>query len=235
MTPRIALNAVLLACLLGAAAMPAKAEVEVGAGYGVVVPLGEMADVMGPVGHALDLELGYRFEKAWLALGGSLSWAWLGSQAREAPDGAAASLGNLRVRTDLTATLLEGFVRFQPRIGIVHPFVEALAGASFANRTASLRDRVTRELWVSGQRHTDAAFTWGAGAGALVEVFRPAGGATRFAVDLRVRYLGGLRTSRYGGDAIVEEEGVPAIDAGAATVHRGLHALVAHAGFILLF
>jgi hypothetical protein len=218
-----------------AASSPARAgELQVGAQYILVAPLADMGDLFDTVGHGLDIEAAWRFERIWLSVGASLAWTWLGdTTARPGASGGTGS-EHLRLSTDNTATLLDAFVRFQPRFGIVYPYVEGLIGTSFFNRTASLRDQATRELYISGERHTDVAFNWGAGAGIMIEVFKPTVGSTRFAIDLRLRYLGGLTASKYPSAAIVETQGLPDIDTSAATRHDGLHSLLAQIGMIIM-
>lgn len=210
-------------------------EVHAGAQYVLVAPVADMADHFDTVGHGLDIELAYRFDRAWLAVGGSLTWAWLGDRVRSPGSAGGTGPDTLRLSTDHTATLVNAFVRFQPRFGIVYPYVEGIVGASFFNRTASLRDRSSRALYVSGERHTDIAFNWGAGVGVMIDVFKPAVGSTHLAIDLRLRYLGGLAASQYPAAAISETGGVPDIDKGASEKHDMLHTLLAHVGFIIMF
>ncbi|MFH1531875.1 MAG: hypothetical protein ABIK09_14210 [Pseudomonadota bacterium] len=223
----------LLVALLGAPAPGNAGELQTGAQYVLVAPLAQMADQFGSVGHGLDIEAAYRFERVWLSVGASVIWTWLGeSVTRPGPGGGVSE--NLRLRTDNTATLLDGFVRFQPRFGIVYPYVEGLLGTSFFNRTASLVNGSTRDLFISGERHSDVAFNWGAGAGVMIEIFKPSLGSTRFAIDLRLRYLGGLAASKYPAAAIIETDGIPDIEEGSANRYEGLHTLLAHVGFIIM-
>ena len=213
---------------------PARAgELQAGAQYVLVAPMTDMADLFGPVGHGLDIELAYRFDRIWLSVGASLTWTWLGESVKK-PGPSNSGSEHLRLSTNNTATLLDAFVRFQPRFGIVYPYVEGLIGTSFFNRTASLRDKATRSLYISGERHSDIAFNYGAGAGVMIELFKPAVGSTRFAIDLRLRYLGGLKASKYPSSAIIQTQGVPDIDQSAARKHDGLHTLLAHVGIIIM-
>ena len=225
----------LLVLTLLLTASPARGgELQAGAGYVLVAPVGEMADLFDPVGHGLNIELAYRFERAWLSVGGSLGWTWLGDQRRSPGADGGVGSDSLLLRTDRTATLVDAVVRFQPRFGIVTPYVEGLIGASFFNRTSSLQDRATRSVYISGERHSDIAFNWGAGAGLMIEVFRPALGSTRLAIDLGLRYIGGLETSQLPADAIIQTDGIPNIDQGAAQRQGGLHTLLAHVGILIL-
>ena len=68
----------------------------------------------------------------------------------------------------------------------------------------------------------------------MIEVFKPALGSTRLAFDLGLRYLGGLNASQYPAAAIIETDGIPDIDQGAAISYDGLHTLLAHAGFVIM-
>lgn len=209
-------------------------ELQIGAQYVLVAPLTDMADLFGPVGHGLDIEAAYRFDRIWLSVGASLTWTWLGETVERPGASGGTGSEHLRLSSNNTATLLDAFVRFQPRFGIVYPYVEGLIGTSFFNRTASLRDQATRALYISGERHSDIAFNWGAGAGVMIEVFKPAVGSTRFAIDLRLRYLGGLAASKYPASAIIETSGIPDIEKSEAKSHDGLHTLLAHVGIIIM-
>ncbi len=223
----------LLLALLATAAPARAGELQAGAQYVLVAPMADMADLFGDIGHGLDIELAYRFDRIWLSVGASMTWTWLNESVKK-PGPSSPGSEHLRLSTNNTATLLDAFVRFQPRFGIVYPYVEGLIGTSFFNRTASLRDKATRSLYISGERHTDIAFNYGAGAGVMIELFKPAVGSTRFALDLRLRYIGGLKASKYPASAIVETQGLPDIDQSAARKHDGLHTLLAHIGFVII-
>ncbi len=100
----------------------------------------------------------------------------------------------LEVRTDYDIFTSHLFLRFEPDIHGIRPYVDGLVGLKYLFTESSIRDDDGfGEDIASTTNYDDSSFSYGAGGGIKVEVYD--GGRDSYMVNLKARYLFGAEAS----------------------------------------
>jgi len=100
----------------------------------------------------------------------------------------------LEVRTDYDIFTSHLFLRFEPDIHGIRPYVDGLVGIKYLFTESSIRDDDGfGEDIASTTNYDDSSFSYGAGGGIKVEVYD--GGRDSYMINLKARYLFGAEAS----------------------------------------
>lgn len=100
----------------------------------------------------------------------------------------------LEVRTDYDIFTSHLFLRFEPDIHGIRPYVDGLVGLKYLFTESSIRDDDGfGEDIASTTNYDDSSFSYGAGGGIKIEVYD--GGRDSYMVNLKARYLFGAEAS----------------------------------------
>lgn len=169
-----------------------------GADFIVAAPIGEFADTLDRVGFGVGLELGYHVGAAPIEVGLGAGFLTYGSQERSEPWSNTIPDVTLDVETSNNIALGHLFLRVIPKDGLVRPFVDGRIGFNYLYTSTSVESEGFSEQpeIASSTNFDDITFAYGAGAGALVQLWKndsptPTDEAREVLLDFRVGYNAG--------------------------------------------
>jgi hypothetical protein len=148
--------------------------IRVGASFGLGYPQEEFRDNVDNTGMGGGLFAAVGFSDAPFAFGGSFEIMEYGSEEREAPWSTTIPDVFVNVRTTNDIIAAQFFARLQPPSGFFQPYVEGFLGFNYLSTTTSVSDQGDDDEAIASTKHlSDIAFSYGAGAGVAVRVWRP--------------------------------------------------------------
>jgi hypothetical protein len=169
----------------------------VGADFLVGVPAGAFADTLDDVGFGLGVEVGYHLGVAPIEVGLNAGFLTYGSETRKEPWSTTIPDVTVDVETSNNIALGHLFVRLIPRDGMIRPYADGKLGFTYLFTSTSVTSEGGGEQSsiASSTNFDDGVFSYGGGAGALVELWKNdstgAGDASEIMLDLRVGYTAG--------------------------------------------
>lgn len=185
-----------------------------GASFMVGVPTGEFSDTLDRVGFGLGVELGYHIGTAPIEVGLQAGFMTYGSETRKERWSTTIPDVTVDVETSNNIALGHLYLRLIPKDGVVRPFVDGKLGFSYLFTSTSVQSEGAGEdnAIASSTNYDDGVFSFGGGAGALVQLWKndaPASDETEVGevlLDLRVGYLAGGE-AEYLTDGSITREG----------------------------
>lgn len=180
------------------------ATIQAGVGLLGGFPVGEFGDNVTNPGGGISGHIGYRIPTSPAIIGLDVGYLIYGRESRRERFSLTIPDVTVDVITDNSIILANFFVRFQPREGVMRPYIEGLVGFHYLFTKTSIQNIPTlyRDNIASSTNFDDAAFTYGGGGGVMIRVYdgqekrrRRAGAVQSVSLDFRVRYLDGSRAS----------------------------------------
>lgn len=170
---------------------------EVGLRGSLGLPQGEFSDNVENVGWGGSIYAGYNFPKTPLMIGADIGYLLYGSESRLEKFSTTIPDATVRVENTNNIFLGHAFLRLQPDMGSVKPYVEGLIGfKNLYTKTRIENDSWTEEEIAESTNSSDYAFSYGLGGGLKIKVYQketPGQDIRLFAVylDFGVTYLPG--------------------------------------------
>lgn len=194
---------------------------------GGLFPSGAFDSHVGRDGGVAAIHLALRSGLSPLFVGFELSASYYGHVHRHAYMD---NIPEVQLDVDTYNNIVQGlfFLRLQPRVGDVSPYLEGLAGISYIFTDTTVSDDDAEDDVAYDINFDDWTVTAGAGAGLVVRLRgRPGGGGGGMFLDFKVRYMAGGRASylRQGGLVVDGDQVRYSVDRSATsfvTVQAGL-------------
>ena len=174
------------------------ARVQAGLGLVVGVPSGEFGDNVTNPGFGITGHIGYRIPNSPAIFGVSVGYMIYGRESRRERFSLTIPDVTVRVITENNILLSNLFLRFQPREGVLRPYIEGLVGFHYLFTRTTIEDVPTifEDDIASSINFDDVAFTYGGSAGVMLRVYdgtekrrTQQGGMKSVSIDFRFRYL----------------------------------------------
>ncbi|MBI5647258.1 MAG: hypothetical protein HY962_10035 [Ignavibacteriae bacterium] len=177
----------------------------------LVFPRGDFEKKVDNLGFGANIDLGYSFPGLPVTVGLEGGYVVYGSKTYKTQFSEF-----VPVSVEVTATNsivpLHLFCRLQPHYGDFRPYAEGLLGMNVLTTSSSVRNLNTDEEIAGDTKHSDVAFSYGAGGGVMVRVWSgtaPDQSSGRnhpmeVFVDARVRYLYGGTAKYYTDNAVYQ-------------------------------
>jgi hypothetical protein len=184
-----------------------------GASFIVGVPTGEFADTLDKVGFGIGVELGYHIGTAPIEVGLQAGFLTYGSENRKEPWSNTIPDVTVDVETSNNIALGHLFLRLIPRDGIVRPYADGKIGFSYLFTSTSVQSEGAGEDndIASSTNFDDGVFSYGGGAGALIQLWKNeatgTGDASEVMLDLRVGYTAGGEAEYLTTGSITRDDG----------------------------
>ena len=175
-----------------------------GVGFLVGFPTGEFGDNVTNPGGGISGHVGYRIPDSPTIIGLDVGFLIYGHERRTEPFSLTIPDVTVDVVTDNSIFLANFFVRFQPREGVMRPYIEGLIGFSYLFTETSIKDipALYKDDIASSINFDDVAFTYGGGGGVMIRVYdgrekrkERSRAVQSVSVDFRIRYLDGSQAS----------------------------------------
>jgi len=194
------LAAGLLLFVMAGAAEAAPAEFQFGLALSPSLPRGEFRDVLDKTAWGGTFFFAYRPFRSPVLIGSSLGFAIYGTERWQEWLGLTEPDVLVDVRSTNAIIAWNVFLRFQPEVGFLRPYLDLFAGLHILSTDTRVEEGDSDED-VSGDfsvnNSADMAFAFGAGAGVLFPILRfvKPDGRSAFAMDLDfgIRYARGGR------------------------------------------
>jgi len=194
---------------------------------GGLFPSGAFDSHVGRDGGVAAIHLALRSGLSPLFVGFELSASYYGHVHRHAYMD---NIPEVQLDVDTYNNIVQGlfFLRLQPRVGDISPYLEGLAGVSYIFTDTTVSDDDDEDDVAYDINFDDWTVTAGAGAGVVVRLRgRPGGGGGGMFLDFKVRYMAGGRASylRQGGVVVEGDRVTYTVDRSATnffTVQAGL-------------
>jgi len=202
--------AVLLSFFLAAAAEAAPADFQFGLAFSPSLPLGEFHDVLGRTAWGGTFFFAYRFSRSSVLIGTSLGFGIYDTYYRQ--DWLELTWPDVLVDVRTTNAVLAWniFLRFQPEIGFLQPYLDVFAGLHILSTDTRIGDGDSdNDGGFNVNNSSDTAFAFGAGAGVMLPIIRfvHPDGRTAWSIELDL----GARYAKGGRAEYLVESGEPGI------------------------
>lgn len=154
------------------------------------------------LGGGATLNAGYAPEGTPVMLGLEFGFMNYGSSERREPFSTTIPDVYVRVNTTNNFILGHAFLRIQPNVGVVRPYLQGMAGFNYLFTETKIQNENNAGQEVAGSTNiSDGTFSYGGGAGIMFLVYQPDDNSVSDVfVDLGVRYV-------FGGEAEYLKEG----------------------------
>lgn len=143
------------------------------AGFIIGMPQGEHKDANDELGFGFNLNGGYNFSNTPITVGLDANFFVMNSDTRN--EKFSTTIPDVRVKVTTASNLLNTnlFLRFQPNLGIIQPYIEVLGGFNYLYTDTSIESENANDgkPIASSVDSDDFAFAYGAGAGLMVPVY----------------------------------------------------------------
>jgi len=181
-------------------------------------PQNEFQDNVEDLGFGLGGNFGYHFGNSPIMVGAEIQYMIYGSQTRNVPFSETIPDVTVEVETSNNILLFHALARLQSPTGRFRPYLDGLWGLNYFFTETSVRDEdAFEEEIASSTNQQDAAFSYGAGGGVMLQVYqsrKPETGGVKLSevlIDFRVRYL-------FGGEATYLKEGSITVENGQVAI-----------------
>jgi hypothetical protein len=162
-------------------------------------PQGEFKQNVENAGLGANFYYAYHLPRSLLSVGVSFAFLIYGSETRVVPLSPTIPDITVDVKTENSILLCHLFFRLQPQKGRFRPYLDALVGVNYLTTDTSINNYHDYDGFdnnVSSNNYNDLAFSYGVGAGAMVNLLLARGretGRRMFSLDLDVgvRYIRG--------------------------------------------
>ncbi len=179
-----------------------------GINFSMGFPQGDFERNVDNTGFGLGLDFIFTPAQSPIGFGANFGFLVYGSESREEP--LSPYIPEVRVNVETSNSIVQGYFlgRMQPQVGTVRPYLDGLLGFNyFFTQTQINNQGGYDEEIASTTNFDDFAFSYGAGAGVMFQVYdgsmkiQPGQrGLYRIFIDLKTRYL-------FGGEAEYLKEG----------------------------
>jgi hypothetical protein len=165
-------------------------------------PQGEFRKNVDNAGFGVAANIGYAPQGTPIMLGLEFGFMNYGSADRREAFSTTIPDVSVKVSTTNNFVLGHAILRIQPNAGSFRPYLQGMAGVNYLFTETKIENaNSTGQEIASNNNLSDAAFSYGAGAGVMILVYSPPeGGVKDIFVDLGARYV-------YGGEAEYLKEG----------------------------
>jgi hypothetical protein len=181
----------------------------------VGVPVGDFADQVSHPGFGIRALGAAQFGASPAQVGLDVSYMIYGFERRTEPFSTTIPDVRVRVETSNNIALSHFFLRFQPTVGRLQPYIEGLMGFAYLFTSTSIKDIGSDEAVASSTNFDDFAGSYGAGAGADIRLgssTSESGRTTSYFLHLGVQYLLGGQAEYLKRGSIRRENGEVAYD-----------------------
>jgi hypothetical protein len=210
--------------LVGLAAPEASFAQNITTGLGLVVsvPQGEFGEKLDDAGIGLGASVAYRIPSTPIHFGIEGNIMTYGAETRR--EAFSPNIPDVTVEVETSNNIATGnlFLRIQPEMEIVSPYIDGFAGFNYLFTSTSVQNiNGVDENIATSTNVDDAAFAYGAGAGVMIRLFHQDdpevnaegnSGIRDGYLDLRVRYSRGGEASYLTSGSIVRESGTVRYD-----------------------
>jgi hypothetical protein len=192
----------------------------IGAGFIMGFPQGELKNELNKISLGLDIYAAYCPPSTALAVGIDAGFMTYGTEkTTQALGNGALSKINVNVETDYNFVTAHGFLRLQPDLGTVSPYLDGLIGLNYfytKSEVKSQNNNPGNTSFASSTNYDDATFSYGFAGGVSIKIFtnhvtitdgKKTGSESAVYLDARVRYLlgGNARYLREGDITIAKD------------------------------
>ena len=202
---------------LAAPAVSVAQDVTAGLGLMVSVPQGEFATKVDDPGFGMGGNIAYRFPSSPVHVGIEGNFVTYGTETRREPFSPNIPDVTVEVETSNNIAMGNFFVRIQPELEIVSPYIDGFVGFNYLFTSTSVQNIGGGDENIATSTNVDdGAFAYGGGAGVMVRLFHEDNpvidadgnsGIRDGYLDLRVRYSRGGEASYLTSGSIVRQEG----------------------------
>lgn len=174
---------------------------QAGAGFVVAEPRGELGESIEKTGFGGEVHGGVWLGPSPVMIGGKLDIINYGNESRREPF--SLTIPDVEVEVNTTNMIYGGhlFLRLEPRIPTVRPYVEGVVGFKYFQTTTKIQEINSSDPdpIAESTNLDDGVFSWGGSGGLMVHVWSSVGSGTATApapafdlwLDLGVSYQGG--------------------------------------------